>query len=171
MPKTFPERLEYIKRWNEKNRDKVRKTRSKYNKSHHEVCRNATSKYRSKPGKREELAANEKHRRMTDPKYAAINAFRQAKTSSKKRGLPFTITREFAIEICQRKCAYCGGKPKLVNGMDRKDSKRGYEPDNINPSCIVCNRAKMDMPYDQWMEHLIALSVFQRKKAYGMITD
>jgi len=36
--------------------------------------------------------------------------------------------------------------------MDRIDSNKGYELSNVVPCCKICGRAKMDLPYEDFME-------------------
>jgi hypothetical protein len=64
-------------------------------------------------------------------------------------------------------CHYCGNPPtnnhKLCtgfgefryNGIDRKDSRLGYTPDNVVPCCKVCQKAKSNLPYEVFTSLLI----------------
>lgn len=83
------------------------------------------------------------------------------KSSAKKKGLEFTLTKEAFKEITKKPCHYCGQKPTMKgevsknkgekremngyyihNGIDRVDNSRGYEKDNCVPCCSHCNYAK-----------------------------
>lgn len=78
------------------------------------------------------------------------------------------LTLESFLELSQRNCHYCDSPPISTynkfahrkgvknsefaltegdftyNGLDRIDSSKGHDLDNIVPCCIVCNRAKTD---------------------------
>lgn len=60
-------------------------------------------------------------------------------------------------------CHYCGHKPTLekngkttyeINTVDRKYSKEGYVKGNCLPCCVKCNISKMDMPYEDFLQHV-----------------
>lgn len=69
-------------------------------------------------------------------------------------------------EIISRKCFYCDGEPKdffkrendngkyLYNGIDRKINHLGYTVNNSLPCCRICNRAKSDMNYDDFVIYI-----------------
>ena len=100
--------------------------------------------------------------------HAAITAkMRGYIQSSKKRGLNFDMSREYFEEIVTKDCHYCGSDPKLLqrtgrprfiansiemNGIDRVDNSRGYDLDNCVPCCETCNRAKLEMTRDDFLE-------------------
>ena len=79
------------------------------------------------------------------------NRFRMYQWNSKK------VDRDFEIDIEQFKgyvenntCHYCGSGERRL-GMDRVDSSKGYLVENIVPCCYLCNRAKSDMEYDEFI--------------------
>lgn len=87
------------------------------------------------------------------------------KQQSSDRGLPFNINAEDFRELIKSNCHYCGIEPLqkarsnninttpyVYNGIDRKDNTKGYELDNCVPCCYICNRAKRELSYDQFME-------------------
>ncbi len=55
--------------------------------------------------------------------------------------------------LTQMKCFYCGLAPTkkerryVYNGIDRKNPKRGYEPENCVTCCYQCNMAKGSMSF------------------------
>jgi len=95
---------------------------------------------------------------------AAFNSFyKMYKDSAKVRNLEFLLTKEEFKEITSKNCYYCSAKPikqkekncfggYLGNGIDRKDNKKGYNIENCLPCCNICNRAKLDLKYEQFME-------------------
>ena len=44
--------------------------------------------------------------------------------------------------------------PFLRNGIDRIDNNKGYTKENCVPCCDICNRIKMDLPYNVFIEHI-----------------
>ena len=105
------------------------------------------------------------------------SAMRQARNlyrrNAQLRGLVFDISEEDFERITKLDCYYCGthpsnvykiarkGKitntPYIYNGLDRIENTKGYSLDNVVPACIVCNRAKSDMPINEfimWIKRL-----------------
>lgn len=76
--------------------------------------------------------------------------YRKNKYDAKRRKLAFKITIEEFAEFWQKPCYYCGYAIKTI-GLDRIDSNRGYETDNLRACCLYCNRAKSDMTTVQFV--------------------
>ena len=77
--------------------------------------------------------------------------------AAKKRGLNWNIDYKQFLDITQQNCYYCGIKSEMrpshskrwdfkfpMSGIDRMNSNRGYEMDNVVPCCSYCNQAKWD---------------------------
>jgi hypothetical protein len=75
--------------------------------------------------------------------------FRNYRHNAKKRGLIFELTLRDVICLSQQKCAYCGEEGF---GIDRLNSDEGYTKDNVVPCCRVCNKMKMDLYVDNFLE-------------------
>jgi hypothetical protein len=85
------------------------------------------------------------------------------RSTARKRGRTFDITKEDFHDLTSQECHYCGqplsNRTKdrngdgffVYNGLDRVDSSRGYTLDNVVPACIVCNKAKTDMSCDDFL--------------------
>ena len=83
--------------------------------------------------------------------------------SAARRNLIWGLSREQFNELTQQLCHYCGCPPTNLakakngngdfqyNGLDRKDSGEGYTIDNVVPCCKRCQRAKMDLPYGEFL--------------------
>ena len=97
------------------------------------------------------------------------------KYGAKKRGIMFEITDKQFKDLISNKCHYCGTPPLqqyktqselsggyIYNGVDRKDNKVGYTLENSISCCGLCNRAKMDMKYDDFINWI--------KKAYAIVS-
>lgn len=82
-------------------------------------------------------------------------------TTCNHKGREFSLTLDEVEIIAKSNCHYCGCEPVLrkvrqafeyyANGIDRKDSSKGYTMDNCVSCCPVCNQMKMDMPYDEFL--------------------
>jgi hypothetical protein len=96
---------------------------------------------------------------------AAFNKlFYMYKYAAKRRGLEFNLSENEFRKITKQHCHYCGATPSAVfktqsdlsgtytyNGIDRKDSSIGYTLENCVPCCSLCNTAKMDLGYDDFI--------------------
>lgn len=93
--------------------------------------------------------------------------------SAKARGLSWEIVRDDFSKLIKLLCHYCGHPPSniwkaqsgngdcLYNGLDRKDNALGYTLSNVVPCCYVCNRAKRDIPYQEFVKYLDDLVKFR----------
>jgi hypothetical protein len=99
-----------------------------------------------------------------EPGYAAMAlVYREYKKGAKRRGLDFDLTVDEFVSLSTSDCHYCGNKPSRVtvatgnngqflsNGIDRINNSVGYVLGNVVPCCYVCNRAKMDMTYSEFL--------------------
>jgi hypothetical protein len=90
-------------------------------------------------------------------------------SGAKSRNLIFELTFDEFKDITSKDCHYCGSKPTalkganrynktgtpvLLNGVDRIDSDKGYTLDNVVPCCGTCNLIKMDLKYDDFLNHI-----------------
>jgi 5-methylcytosine-specific restriction endonuclease McrA len=105
--------------------------------------------------------------RFLDNEVLRGRVFSQYKHGAKRRGLDFTIEKNYAIGLSQMNCHYCGSPPSnsmkmysenrseeifTYNGIDRVDNEKGYILGNVVPCCIECNRAKGKMSLRQFMD-------------------
>lgn len=105
-----------------------------------------------------------------------VAAFRQVLrmyvSGAKERGLEWALTNDQFRELTSGPCHYCGAEPsqeppkphRLVydtyihSGLDRKDSTLGYTPENVVPCCTICNRMKMEMGYDEFLDSVVRIA-------------
>jgi hypothetical protein len=99
---------------------------------------------------REKIRAAERTRRKNNPEKMHLREcspkrrFNQLKNGARRRGL--SVTFDFAWYEKRMKgeaCYYCAGDlPETGHGLDRKDSKLGYSPENCVPCCKACNEIR-----------------------------
>lgn len=95
--------------------------------------------------------------------------FPEYRWNAKKRGIEFNITVEEFDNIVKQSCHYCGGFSKDYdsksrgNGIDRKDSSKGYIFENCVPCCSFCNFVKNNVPYKDFINYI--------KKAYYRVKN
>lgn len=102
------------------------------------------------------------------PDHASIKnrVFRRYKKGASKRGYTFELAFEDVMRLIQGNCHYCDNPPEEMtsdqecnftnvpfkrNGIDRKYNSIGYEITNVVSCCAECNKAKLDMDYDQFI--------------------
>lgn len=94
------------------------------------------------------------------------------KKNATNRNLSFELTIEQFTNFIKMNCFYCNSPPDKItvikrvdntimfnyNGIDRKNSKLGYILDNCVPCCWMCNQAKLDKPFDKFINWLEKIS-------------
>ncbi len=107
---------------------------------------------------------------------ASFNSkFASYRNGAKKRNLSFSLSKDEFRELVLQPCHYCGVEGSsthqanncngafISNGIDRKESAKGYELENCLPCCGTCNIMKMGMGYDEFIEHMLKILKFLRK--------
>lgn len=87
--------------------------------------------------------------------------------AAQKRGLEWALSKEDFHNIVSKNCHYCGEVPMMFksstsihspnkvyfhNGIDRVDNSKGYILSNCLPCCSICNHAKCDMSYNDFIK-------------------
>lgn len=92
------------------------------------------------------------------------------KKSAKSKGRSFTITQDEFSKITSQPCHYCGEfekedkKGNAYNGLDRVDTTKGYELNNIVACCATCNRMKLDHTEDFFLKHIKKILLHTKQK-------
>lgn len=109
---------------------------------------------------------------------------RSYKGGAKSRNLNYELEYSDFKRLIKQDCFYCGEPPRKyniyynesgvistsgrqtknletierawtnVNGIDRIDSKNGYNINNCVPCCRVCNKIKLDLPQDEFLNQV-----------------
>lgn len=89
--------------------------------------------------------------------------YRIYKHGAKVRNYEFEITKEEFMTLWQKNCVYCGNSIETI-GIDRVNNKKGYILDNIVSCCIICNRMKMTMDKNDFIEQCKKIINFNNLK-------
>ena len=101
---------------------------------------------------------NRKAQRLIDPRPQWItNAMSNAKRRAADAGVEFTLTREDIQRVLVDVCPLLGVRFTFANkktthsspSLDRKDSTKGYTPDNVWVISAKANRIKSDATTDE----------------------
>lgn len=69
-----------------------------------------------------------------------------------RRGLSFNLSIEQFATFWQKPCRYCGAAIPTI-GLDRLDSSKGYDLENIAACCTTCNIGKRTMSPAEYLSH------------------
>ena len=102
-----------------------------------------------------------------DPTQSSFNGLLRAyKNGAKKRGLVFDLDKSKFRKLTKQDCYYCGTEPTqehcgadakepyVYNGVDRVDNNIGYTAKNSVPCCGICNKMKLTLSYDEFINHI-----------------
>jgi hypothetical protein len=74
------------------------------------------------------------------------NRWRNSKIRAQQKNLSWEITEQSYVNLTKQLCFYCDGPLEESGiGLDRKNSLKGYVPDNVVPCCKNCNQAKSNV--------------------------
>ena len=135
---------EYRKAYYEKNKDYY----EAYNEAYYESNKGAILKQKKVYHKaNKEYYAEYKKAYYRTPK----GRYNLIKNSAKRRNINFSLPFGlYESQLWGKPCHYCGCELEAT-GLDRKDSNKGYAPDNVVPCCRSCNSRKSDKPYEEFM--------------------
>lgn len=106
------------------------------------------------------------------PGIAARNqVLKSYRGAARARGLAWELLDDDFDRLTAQDCFYCGIPPSTTftirlssfayNGIDRIDNARGYTLANVVTCCQICNRAKSDLPYDDFVAWLGRVAAHQ----------
>lgn len=80
--------------------------------------------------------------------------FNDVAVSAARRGIEFSITKEYFVYLTRQSCFYCGDLSTKTNpsGLDRVLNKIGYTQDNVVPCCKFCNFGKNQQSVKQYLD-------------------
>lgn len=85
--------------------------------------------------------------------------------SASSRNLDLTLSEEEIKELSLKNCYYCDSPPSNTvktergdvlnyNGLDRVNNEKGYTIDNVVSCCSMCNRMKMKIDIQTWIQKM-----------------
>jgi len=109
------------------------------------------------------------------------NIYSTYKYGAKRRELEFAVSLDTVKNLIFKNCFYCGSEPNsfrksqrilkpnqpaplVYNGIDRINNNVGYTDTNVVSCCIICNRAKREMSYEDFLLWLNRIVVFRGAK-------
>jgi len=121
-----------------KNNVKRKKERSEYNKEWNKNNRDRI---------------NKKRRDNADTHSGKFAAY---KRNAKRSNKAFNLSKKDFITLTNEKCYYCGEceKDKRLVGIDRVNSNLGYSYKNCVPCCSICNKMKMSLLIEIFMDKI-----------------
>jgi len=124
-------------------------------------------RHKCKKCQRAARQANPEARREADKRYRSKpeNRYKKYKASAEARGYDFLLTRDQFMKHWQKPCVHCGSPIETI-GLDRIDSSKPYQEDNVEPCCSKCNQMKSDWNSDDWYLHMEKI----RKNQHGFIS-
>lgn len=144
------ERKKYKDFLDEKNPERVERRREhyrQYDAAHREDRKEAQKKRRIENP--EAVRAIEAAYRSTD-NGKLVTLFKDTRRWAESKGLPFNITKELIADLSKEPCYYCGDA-LYEYGVDAVDINAGFVDGNVRPCCRVCNKAKKDHHYRDFL--------------------
>jgi hypothetical protein len=88
------------------------------------------------------------------PDKKRVSSLNSYKKRAEKKELPFELTNDQFKELKLGKCEYCRKESSKThfNGVDRIDSRLGYDVSNCVSCCSDCNYMKKDLTKSQFLE-------------------
>jgi len=103
--------------------------------------------------------ANKRMSGVNSPAYKhGSQRYPEYRYNARKRGILFELSVDEFKKLTNEKCFYCGGHSKdrnpqsRGNGIDRKDSSKGYNIENCVTCCATCNFVKNNMPFEDFIK-------------------
>lgn len=90
--------------------------------------------------------------------YAKKKIYKSYIQKCRKQDIGFDLSFDEFISYLSEDCVYCGFSNSNeyygfhYNGIDRKDSKKGYTKDNICSCCGPCNYSKLDYSPKEYIQ-------------------
>lgn len=101
--------------------------------------------------------------------------YNEYKKRSEKNGRSFSLSVEYFKKLINSNCTYCGEPPSnkkicrgngdyVYSGIDRLDSCKGYEEENVVSCCKICNFMKKTMGQQEFLDHIEKIHNYQKEK-------
>jgi len=125
--------------------------KQQYSKEYYQKNKEKLIKYARDWKRKNKKKHNEQRRNSIYEKYFNY------KSSAKKRHYNWGLTFKQFQTFWQKPCYYCGNRIKTI-GLDRTDNSKGYNLDNLVSCCRRCNRMKMILTKQEFINQCIKIS-------------
>lgn len=152
--------------WKKNNKDKVKEIKKRYiNKNKEKI------KIDTKQRNTEWYLKNKE--KISLNRHTLKKRYERYIQNCKNKNREFSLSEEQFKEITSRKCFYCGGFNIAENniisiedlkycGIDRVDNSRPYVIDNCVSCCNVCNRMKLELKMEDFIQHIKKILEFHK---------
>lgn len=82
--------------------------------------------------------------------------YRSYLSSANQRSISFELSVPEFNAILMHSCVYCGTTQKI--GVDRIDSSQGYNIENCQPCCTMCNMMKHKHSSEDFIKHIMKIA-------------
>lgn len=152
-------RKQYCKRWRESHKEEValynRTYSEKYRDEHREELLEKKREYARTH--KDEISKYMKEYNNTLIGRAANLASSYKQEDERYNRGECMITKEWIVDnIFSKCCMYCGETDWHKIGCDRIDNNLPHTPDNVVPCCGECNKKRGSMPYEEFVEKMLA---------------
>ena len=90
-----------------------------------------------------------------------VGKYTHYKIRATKDKMEWKIDKKDFEKLWKKPCYYCGAFIETI-GIDRINNKIGYLKNNIVPCCAWCNKAKLELLPEQFIEHCKKVASFQQ---------
>lgn len=90
-------------------------------------------------------------------------AYSQLKSNAQKRNIAFRLTENDCRYLLAQPCFYCGQQFDVPISLDRIDNTKPYTILNVKSCCQVCNRMKLNLSIDEFLNHVAKITVAHNK--------
>lgn len=124
--------------------------------------------------KKRQICMKESYLRLKDGGYykrrgkTLKGKFWAYKNGAKFKKREFTLTFEQFKQFWQNPCYYCRSDIITI-GLDRINNKKGYTITNVVPCCEACNKMKLDMTIEKFVQHIEKIHTIMKGKDFKPI--
>lgn len=138
-PEQLAKHAERMRAWRLANPERIRAVNAR--------CRAKNGwKYLQKQKERYRENAEARQQKQREAARTPAYRFTTSKRNARNRNIEWSLTLEQYTALISKRCHYCNDTaiPQVSCGLDRMDSSKGYQIDNVCSCCHDCNIAKGD---------------------------
>lgn len=154
------------KKYAQENKEKIQQYQQEYRDTH----KSSNSEYQKQYRKKNK-------EKLDEYKKSPHIRYKSYQNNARNKDRIFELSEEDFMKITSQPCIYCGEysdtyNGEQFNGIDRIDSNLGYSINNCAPCCATCNRMKMEIDVDDWINKMIQIiNYFDKESLSKMSID